>query len=426
MTEVENLLDAIGFRARDIAHPADLLTMDMATARANVPLSSVDSASGGVDDFRLRALAGAVLQVNVEPQRDSWSALREVIDGRDPEVAAGILLGARTSEVANDPAFALFLSGFERLDNPQLAVALGATTRSLVSKTWPLWSTAMGAVGVECPEEPNPNVVFVGAIAILADSYLRLLGIRDPDTFSALLADVVMQETHNVDAAQHVQIGDLFPSDNPSAVDAGSPTLQHAVNAGAELLVEGAVPFSTRLTVAEVRQRTGLSNAAFYKSFGSLGALERRLLERAGREIADGFREQFFDSMLDELEAGTQSIDSALQAFWARSLDQHHVHVTQGRPGRELTPWLTVPDSHVRIAQAYLTVYTERAEFYDRFVTLTGSAYRPGLSGYHHAAVLHAASLVSDLLIRNAPNRPAAFAILGNAFTSLSSKIIEA
>lgn len=313
---VDELLDRIGFTAAELRHPVELLTLDLVASRAGIPVTSLDSAVESAEAFRQGVLDVVVRSLDTAPGHASWSALRVSLSTVRGDREAGDrvgeviqpLLAARAQELAEDPAFPLVLSAFDRFDAPELMLIARQVLRSVFREFWPFLVTVCDGSSIQCAEEPTPAVEAVVTVLLTADAYRRLLGAAALDRaqdyrLSGILADVLaaalrVEPSSPLPAAADWVLQDTIVDDR-----AASGRASAAKRAGAEILLGRELTFTTSIGVSEARRRTGLSNAGFYKAFGSVAELDRLILSRAHREIAEGFREEFFEATLADVRS---------------------------------------------------------------------------------------------------------------------------
>lgn len=432
---VDELLDRIDFTAAELRHPVDLLTVERVARRAGVPVTSLDSAIQSADCLRLEILAESIRSLDCEPGNQTWAALRQSIasvrsgDSRESGDGGVItpLIAARGQELAEDPAFPLLLSGFDRLDSLEHQLLARRMLRSVFEAFWPFISTACSGSPLDCPEEPTPQIENRVTLLLTADAYRRLLGASALDDEGEFVLSSVLASVIAAAFAVDPMSDEIDPLVTPPLVEierpVTNPLTDAAIRAGAQILLGHEVPFTTSISVAEARRRTGLSNTAFYKTFGSLPALDQHILERAHRDIAGGFADDFFDQVLADIRAG--DFDGGIERLAAHNTEHQRVHVSEGRPGHQLTPWLGYDDVGSVVSEAYAKKFIERGgKFYADFIETLGCALRPGLDRRSVAGTLNAVSVVSDYFIRIAPDREQALAWAGRRLPALNAHFL--
>ncbi len=416
---VDEYLDRIGFTAAELRHPVDLLTVERVAKRADVPVTSLDSAIESADALRHEVLAEAIRSLACSPGDMTWAGLREAIsrgrsaDGKNQNLGWVILpvVAARAQELAEDPAFPFLLSGFDRFDSRDLPLLSRQMLRHVFEELWPFITTACAGSPHFCPEVASQKMRGMTTLLVTADAYRRLLGASAIDIDHELRLSAVMSSAIAAEFSLDPAIQSIGSLEEPTvvAVDRGERNQLEAlaVRSGVQILLENELPFTTSLSVSEVRRRTGLSNTAFYKTFGSLTELDRLILQRAHREIAEGFAVKFFDQVLSDIQAG--DLAGGVERLAQRTSEHQRLHVSSGRPGRQLTPWLGFDEVGPVVATAYASAFEERGKFYTEFAETLGASFAPGLDGPSVAGTLHAVSVLSDYFIRVSPAREAAF-----------------
>lgn len=415
---VDELLDRIGFTAEELPHPVELLTVERVARRADVPVTSLDSAIPSADALRREVLAEAIRCLSCIPGEQSWAALREAI--RHVRVRGDVddlgwiirpVIAARAQELAEDPAFPFLLSGFDQLDAPELQLLSRQLLRHVFEQLWPFITTACEGSPLTCPQTPSQKMETMTTLLLTADAYRRLLGAAAVDTdredlLSGVLSSAIADELVPATASQAVATIEA-PSFVTVERQSPNPLTDVAVREGAQILLQHHLPFSTSISVAEARRRTGLSNTAFYRTFGSLTELDQLMLQRAQSELAEGFTDEFFAQVLAEIQAG--DLAGGLERMAQRVEEHQRAHVTNGRPGRQLTPWLGFGEVGPVVSAAYASSFEERGMFYTEFAKTLSASLPAGLDGRSVAGTMHAVSVISDYFIRVSPDRDAAF-----------------
>ena len=393
-----------------LPHPVELLTIEQAARRASVPKTTIDSAVSGSEQFRSMVFAEAILALPVEPGPAVWAALRRGMGSGYTVSWLADLLTARAGELAGHPSLALFLSGYDYLEDQRVADAVHWLARELLDRFLPFVETVIG--GAEAGEEPLFDAAGEMLVlhVLLVEGYRRMVGLAADDAatdrqLSCAAARIIEAE---VEMFQHERSEradqPLLP--RPDAPpDRPEGRLRDAVRAGAILLVEGHVPLSIGMTVDDVVAAAGISVATFYRRFGSVGAFERALLDRVGREVLSGFSDEFFAELLEGVRAGEIEARDAMDVFNASGSATTWRHIEEGRPGHQLTPWLGFAEGRKAFHLWAVDTLSVRAEFYEEFTKLAGGSLVNGLTGRTVAEILGTHSTVAVALTRASVDR---------------------
>lgn len=413
---VDEILDAINYKSERLPHPVELLTIEQAARHASIPKTTIDSAVAGSEQFRSMVFAEAILALPTIPGPAVWEALRRGLASGSTTEAMALLLDARALEIGQHPALALFMSGFDALDDPRIAEAVRWVSCDLVRQFLPFVETAIGET--ESLESPlfNGEGELVVLHVLLVESFRRMARFPDNDDeldrrLTRTAVGVIEGELSRFQCASretstHSVIGD--PEHPPTRVEG---RLRDAVIAGAELLIAGKVPFSIGMTVDEIAEAAGTSVATFYRRFGSLAGFERALLDRVGHELMMAFPDEFFDELLEGVRVGLVDPAEGLARFNAAGAERTHEHIENGRPGRHVTPWLGAHFDSVLFETASSDILVRRAEFYEEFTKMAGLTIREGLNGAAIAELLGTHSAVAEGLVRAATDRDRALMV---------------
>ncbi len=422
------MLDAVGCTTEILLHPVELVTIEQAADRADVRKTTIDSAAGGTARFRELVLAKSISELRCEPGPETWAALQRGICSGSLHHTLTEILAARSDEIATDPAFALLLSGFDQLDRPRIASAVTGIVRSLAEHFVPFIETGLAAGGEDFEPTLGGDSTFMLLHVLLAESLRRLMKFPNDDEvlhrrLTADAASVLIAElggNYSTTADWDPYFATVVPCE-----PAPEGKLGLAVSAGADLLLSGAMPLSTRVTVSDITAATGLNVAAFYRRFGSLAEFERVMLAREAHGLMQAFNDDLFDGLLQSLRSGDIEGDEAVGHFVAAATQAQVRHVEQGRPGHRVVPWFGTKIGREVFSNAFLEVVEQRGEFYDELSSLTGAPMPQGIRGATVAAVLTGHSLISELLIRNAPDRGAGFEVLESRIPLVYSPLFD-
>ncbi len=415
MAGVDDVLDAVSYHPEVLMHPVELLTIEQAADGADLPKTTINSAAGGTAHFRELVLAKSISRLRCEPGPDTWAALQRGLRSGSIHRSVAELLGARASELAADPAFAFFLSGFDRLDCTPIAATVDGVARHLVRCFVPFIETGISASSDEAPTAMRGDNAFVIMHLLLAEAFRRLMRFPADDAaldarLTANAATVLLSELGH-EPSTEADWDAYFAPELP--VWAGPDgKLGLAVSAGADLLLSGAMPLSTRMTVSDITTATGINVAAFYRRFGSIAGFERIMLERVGRGLIQAFNDEMFEELLERLRSGEIGAADALETFNSSATEALRRHVEEGRPGRQVLPWLGTAVGREVFTDAFRESVAYRAMFYDELSTLIGLPLAAGINGTTVASVLGTHSQISEMLIRNAPDRSAGFEVM--------------
>ncbi|MEZ5226599.1 MAG: TetR/AcrR family transcriptional regulator [Acidimicrobiales bacterium] len=425
---VDEVLALIGFSTEFLPHPAALLTIEQASNVAGVPKTTVDSAVSGSNQFREMVVAEAIGQLQTQPGPETWQALRKGLRGSSLVETVALVLDARASELADDPAFALFLGGYDCLEKERVAAVVDVAASEVVRRFVPFIETAVATFGDDPLVSVGADQAFLMLHVLLTEAYRRLPGCPRPEpaadaTLTQQSAALIVDEFASVveatvSGAWDTFLGPPFDSHVPPV-----GRLATAVRAGAGLLLSGAVPVSMRLTIGDVTAATGLSTAAIYRRFGSLADLERALLERVGREILVCFEDDFFDSLLERVRSGAMPVGEAFSMFTERAAAEVADHIERGRPDRQIIPWMQHAATAEIFRNAYRAGYQLRGAFYEEFGALLGLRPADTLCGADVSAILSAHSVISELILRRAPDRETASAVMHTRFPRINARL---
>ncbi len=425
---VDQIFGLVGFSTAFLPHPVALLTIEQAANRAGVPKTTVDSAVEGSNHFRELVVCHVIDGLAIEPGEATWAALRAGLRAASSQEALAGLIDARATELANDPAFTIFLGGFDCLGKSRIAAAVNAAAVGIVRHFIPFVETVVATLDDEVESSIDPDAALLILHVLLTESYRRLRGFPRPDPsvealITAQSAALVLDEIHTRTDDTAGYRWDAFFAMPSGYVDPPGGRLGLAVRAGADLLIDGAVPLSMRLTVNDVTAATGMSVATFYRRFGSIGELERVLLDCVGNDIITCYQDAFFDDLLEGIRSGGLSTAEALSLFMEQGAGTVAEHVTSGRPDRQTIPWMQTDFVADAFRSAYQQGFALRGSFYEEFSSILGRSIADGLDGSIVAAVLNAHSIISELLIRNAPDRDAASGVMQSRFPRINARL---
>ncbi len=424
----DDIVELIGFSTEFLPHPVALLTVEQAAARAGVPKSTVDSAVEGSSQFREMVVAHVIESLHTEPGRATWDALGVGLRSGCPVEAIAGLLVARASELAVDPGLPLYLGGYDCLEKPRVAGAVDQVARAIVDRFTPFVETVVATLGDSGAVVAQPDQAFVILHVLLTEAYRRLPGFprAEPDVEMLVArqsAALVLDEFSSRIAATAGSTSSTFVADASDAIEGPSGRLGAAVRAGADIVRQGAIPLSMSVTVNDVTSATGMSVASFYRRFGSIAELERALLACVSRDIVTCFKDAFFDELLDRAQSGELGTGAALALFAERASVKVAEHVEVGRPDRQTIPWMQIAVVADVFREAYREGYILRGRFYEQFSELVGVSLAPGLTGAVVSSVLNSHSIISELLIRNAPDRAMAAVVMHTRFPRINRRL---
>lgn len=427
------LLDLVALTPSELPHPADLLTIEHAATHAEVSATTVDSAISSAAEFRQLSLEHAIRSLSTAPGPSVWTALQDTIGPAGAQLDLGLILAARAQELADDPALPLFLSGFARLENPSIQLAVNDVLCRLVIDLWPFVQTVYAAFGERCPLVPTADFEFVGLVYLLSDAMRRALFPAADPSDDQRISDIVLsllQET--IEAGPPLAKTTLFPVVDPIGHKHSTGVAADALTAAVDLLRSGQIPPSTTLSVADAAKRCGVSVSTFYRTFSSIGEFESQLFRRAEVLLSGGFTTDFLFQVLEEMElqqasaevnAAEQPVETPIAYFVSRVLEQQNRHIVEGRPGLEIVPWLHSTVLGPLVRRSLRARFEERGRLLTKLFEVTGSQPRVDLDGASLAAVLGTLSTVFELLLRNSPDPRAAAASMEPGKTMFIAKI---
>lgn len=414
------ILDRIGFRCDEVLHPVDLITVEKAATMANVAATTVDSAIRNADSFREAVLGEAISRLDATPGSATWDALRTAVgpDGvmtsaLDLDEVLADVLHARFGELASDPAFPMLLSGFDQLDRERVSQSVNDRLRRLATEFWPFVTVACARRGRTCPAEPTPALELATTFTLVVGAYLQILEVSDSGApqkrdLSAMLSVLILAQ---LDADVSPLAQDLF-GDSATTSSSVSGVGEAAVDAAVEMLLLCETPPATSLSVSEATRRGEVSTATLYRTFGSLKELQELILSRSTKWFVGGYSDEFFEELIAKLSERSLDLHEGF-AFYAReSRAERLAHIAAGRHGRHITPWLASPTAKPVIVGAIRDFCDARVEGTSEFARALSRELQPRFSKGWHTVILHAVSLVSELLLRNSPNAMRASAVL--------------
>ena len=403
----EELLDLMAYSPELLMHPVDLLTVEQASNHAGVPKTTVDSALSGVQEFRSLVVAESINELATDPGPSTWAAMQRGIAAESLETGLAEVLAARAVELATDPAFALFLTGHDQFDDPIVSRAVARTADRLIRCFVPFIETVSVSNG--STERLTPEAAFATLHALLTEAYrvlTRLAG-DDADLDRRLAADAGRFMAVELARPSNGLSWDTYFPPVPPADEPLSGRLAQAVGGGAELLLTGSMPLTTRLTVSEITSTMGISVAAFYRRFGSIAEFERMMLERVGRGVIYGFGDEFFDNLLHSIRQGEISSIEAVTTFAENGAMAVRRHIESRRPGHQVVPWFGTELGNEVFSGAYRDAYARRGAFYDELADFAGLSFIGDITGATVSAVLNAHSFIAEMIVRRAPDRAA-------------------
>ena len=426
-----DLLDRVALAPAEIPHPADLLTVEQAATQASVSVSTVDSAIPSAEEFRGLVFEETIRTLPTEPGDSVWAALQETVSG--PDLTLGPVLGARAQELAEDPALPLYLSGFERLDDPGMELAVNDVLCKLVVDLWPFVQTIYSAFGEPCPLVPSAEIEFVGLLHLLSDALRRSLlpdqNQGESQKASDLLAELLVEAVSTPVPSTGAR---LFPQVDPTNRRMIKGVGREATDAAVQLLRSGLVEPTTTLSVADAAERCEVSVSRFYRTFNSMADFELRLFQRAGRSLTSNTTLKLLVQEIEHTEVRNDSSEHEVQAhentipLFIRRVTRHQQHnIANGRPGLELLPWLQTLVLGPVVRQSVNSRFAEVGQLIDRLYALTGAQSAADMNGADAAAVFATQSMVFELLVRNSPNYEASSVFKGPEDSSFIEKMFK-
>ncbi len=424
------LLDRVVLTPAEIPHPVDLLTVEQAATHADVPLSTVDSAVSCAAEFRCLVLEQSIRTLSTSPGPRVWAALQKTVDANGSELHLGPIVAARAQELADDPALPLFLTGFGRLDDPGIRLAVNDVLCQLVAELWPFIRTAYAAFAEPCPLVPTADSEFAGLLYLLSDALRRLVfPAKDPDEEDRVSAVVASLMRQAMDAELKPSGAVLFPDVDDMHPRKVRGVAADAVAAGVELQRTGAILPATTLSVVEAARRCDISVSSFYRRFGSRSEFERRLFLRSEHVLVEVFGIDHHRQILDDLkqEVATRQSDTSPadgMAYFVHTVFQRvSSHVAAGRPGTEALPWLNSPVLAPVIRHSFRNLFEERGAFLDKVLEYTRHRSGIAVEGADLAAILGTVAMILEGLIRNSPQPAASAAALGPQLSSFINHV---
>lgn len=403
---IEQILDTVDYRVDRLPHPIDLLSADLIADVSGVPKTTLLSAATSLDALRMDVLAAAVARLQVVPGEATWTAMRESLTAERAGHGLAAVLHARAQELAGDPAFPYFLSAFDRLASPEVAAAVATACSLLVNELEPFVGTVLHATGEDC--KAQTHLAKMSALSsVLVMAIQRLIGGGEFPSSS-----VCLKVATN---AGFGLLADLraSPSDGETSPYLPTPTVRRppqgtlgqAVSAAVDLMLSGGVPLRFGMKLDDVLRSSGMSSATFYRRFGSMAGFERKLVERTGRDLVLGYRDDFFAGVLASIADGSMTPAMAIGELQQRATRLMDLHVRTKRPGSEVLPWMAADVGTQVFAPAFREVSEERGIFFTSFAEGLGLPLAGGLDGTAVAATLHAYSWIAEMLTRQAPDR---------------------
>ncbi len=412
----DQILDAVDYGAHRLPHPIDLLSADLMADVSGVPKTTLLSAASSLDSVRTDVLTAAISRLGVVPGEATWTAMRAGL--ADPSIGEGLasIMAARADELAEDPAFPYFLSGFDRLTAVGVADAVALACSEIVAELVPFVDTLL--LAESDGRAVKTHLARMTLLATVLSMALERLIAGGANAFS----NGEVSRRVAVKACRMLRVDTRSPDVNEPNVDPYVPapiarrlpegSLGRAVEAAAEVMLSGGVPLRFGVRLDDVLQAGGLSSATFYRRFGSMAGFERLLIERTGLELVRGFRDGFFSDVLASIGDGSITADEAVGELQRRAVEQMALHVETKRPGTEVLPWMATEVGTQVFAPAFQQLNEEWGAFFSGFADELGAPLRDGIAGSEVAAALHATSWIGELLVRNAPNRELASALV--------------
>ena len=393
----DEVLAAVGFSVDQVPHPVALLSADLIADISAVPKTTLLSASS-IDAVRWCVLLEAITRLDVVPGAATWAAMRASMSEGDPSPTP--VLRARADDLAADPAFPYFLSGFDHLAVEGMPEALATTCSHIVDGLVPFIDTVL-----------------------LAGEGNRIVGHESRMTVLLTVLSMALQTLTTADSSHHRQpaaakallVGAWEPDVAGSTADpyVGSTTtwqshegsLGRAIEATADLVLAGGVPFRVGLKLADVLRDTGLSSATFYRRFGSLLEFEQRLIKRAAPELVRSFRTDLFDGAATSFTGGEVDPDDVIAELQHRAAAKMSRNAQGKRPGSEVLPWMGTTIGTQVFAPAFNQLHDEWGDIFGRIAAELGLPAAETMDRTAVASMLHASSWIGELLTRNAPNQ---------------------
>ncbi len=419
------ILDRVGFTTDDLRHPLDVLTVEAAAEAAGVAASTVNSAVGKANDFRIEVLRHGIRCLDTRPGLKTRTALRDGLASRGavdelgnapPTSLLANVFDARVDELANDPAIPLFLSAFDYAVDLETQWLVSRKLEQLVDDFFPLLATTRAVGGKSNANDPHPQTRFALLLLLLSATYRNLVHTdqADREVLAQLFGEVL-----DVELDREAQPSPLRPSVFGSEIHrcaCSSEPLHQALTAGVRLLLEQQVPLSTSLSVTEVLSRSGVSTATFYRCFGSIHDFHLESIRHAGHRWIENSDLSRFLLDLERAESDAKArgeticYPRGLHLFLTSGSDIKHRQVADGRPGRQVTPWLGSQAIRPYVTATFSDAFAERGSFIQSLQNRLGATTRDGLTPSSMAAIAHSVGVVSDLLIRLSEDQSASTA----------------
>lgn len=404
----EQILDAVDYQVDRLPHPIDLLSADLIADVSGVPKTTLLSATSSVEALRLDVLAAAVTRLGMVPGEATWAAMRSSLSATRSGHGVAVVLQARSDELASDPAFPYFLSAFDRLSSPEVAAAVATVCSQLVDELAPFIDTVLHATGEDGRVQTHLSRMSMLS-SIMALALQRLIG--GGADFPTAEARAQVAANAGFGLVSDVRAGATDETERspflPVAADwrTNEGALRQAVDAATDVMLSGGVPLRFGMKLDDVLKASGVSSATFYRRFGSMAGFERKLVERTGRDLVLGYRDDFFAGVLASIADGSMSVATAIGELQRRATNLMDLHVRTKRPGTEVLPWMATEVGTQVFAPAFREVSEERGDFFLSFAEGLGLPFGDDLDAPAVGSTLHVYSWVAEMLTRQAPDR---------------------
>ncbi len=186
----------------------------------------------------------------------------------------------------------------------------------------------------------------------------------------------------------------------------GSTTLDAALDAAADMLLDGTVSPAASLAVNDVCRAAGVGVSAFYRAFGSVTAFHQEVVTATIDEVFTQSERAFLQDV-----SGLTSEDLAVSDPYRTIIGQYMASIPDqlDDPLNACWAWLSHPPSAAAFTRTAATLLASRAAIYEMLIGAFGGSIRPESSGSQIAALHMALGKISELCSTLSPSeqRPA-------------------